>query len=109
MKERFNMIQFLPWIIGALIGAAVTLVIIDVLRWNVVVDWFQHRAYLKQADLNTVGFTLVQRQATGNYRTVQGVFNKQTNQVLDSHQVDSRHIDRDVAAVHAGKDLVFYE
>ena len=103
------MVQFLPWIIGALLGAAVTLVVIDILRWPAIVDWFQRRTYLTQTDRANVGFTLLQFQRTGNYKTVQGVFNKRTNQVVDSHQVDAAQIDQQVASVHAGKDLVFYE
>src|SRR5437763_486848 len=102
------MIQFLPWIIDALIGASVTLLVIDILRWPAVVDWFQRRTYLTQADCANVGFTLMQHQQSGNYKTVQGVFNKRSNQVLEARQVESRQIDPQIANAHAGKDVIFY-
>ena len=103
------MVQFLPWILSALAGVALTLIVIAILKWNVIVEWFQHRSHLKQVDLNNVGFTLMQYQLAGNYRTVQGVFNKRTNQVHEARQIDSQKIDGDVMNIHAGKDLVIYE
>ena len=103
------MIQFLPWILGALAGVTLTLVVIAILKWDVIVNWFQHRAHLKQVDLNNVGFTLMTHQLAGNFRTIQGVFNKRTYRVAEARQIDSQQIDPDLTNVHAGKEVVLYE
>lgn len=90
---------------GAVAGAVIALVC---LHWQRIVDWFQSRIALKTSDVNNVGFSLQERLANGDYRTVYGVFNTRTQQLIDTETVTSQGIDPDLQRVHQGHPLVVY-
>ena len=90
---------------GAVIGSVICLVC---LNWDHIRNWFQARVELKDRDIDNVGFSVQERLATGNYRTVYGIFNKRTQQVLDTESVSSQRVDAQTAAVHRDDKLVLF-
>ncbi|GFO67477.1 hypothetical protein GMLC_10560 [Geomonas limicola] len=90
---------------GAVAGSVISLVC---LNWDRICRWFQARISLKARDIDNVGFSLQERLASGDYRTVYGIFNKKTHQVLDTETVSSGRIDDTVAEVHRGTNLVLF-
>lgn len=90
---------------GAVAGAVIALIC---LNWQRIVDWFQSRLALKSSDVNNVGFSIQERLASGEYRTVYGVFNTRTQQLIDAETVTSQQIDNQLQQVHRGHPLVVY-
>jgi hypothetical protein len=70
-----------------------------------IIDWFQSR---RKVNRDQLCFTLQQRLASGNYKTVQGVLDKSTNKLDKVRQIESSRIDDELAAYHRFDDLVVY-
>jgi len=90
---------------GAVAGAVIAIVC---LNWDRIVGWFQSRLHLRLSDPNALGFSLQEKTASGQYRTVYGVFNKRTNQLLDSEKVTSGQVDTRVEEMHRGNEMVIF-
>jgi hypothetical protein len=90
---------------GAVVGSVICLVC---LNWDHICNWFQARVALKNRDIDNVGFSLQERLASGNYRTVYGIFNQRTQQVLDTESVSSQWVDAQTASVHRDGKLVLF-
>ena len=104
----------LPLIAILLSAAAVFAIItISVLYWNNIVKWFEswnnNPNNLAETDRDDVGFTIIDKIKKGEYKTVQGVFNKRTNKVKDGRVVKSEKIDEHLSKTHGSEDLVIYE
>jgi len=97
----------IPVIIAAVAGVAA--IILTILNWGRIVDWFRGRQRLKQSDKDNIALTLQQKLASGRYKTIQGIFNKRTNELLDSEVTEAEEIDEQVAEAHRGEELVVYE
>lgn len=92
-------------ITGAVAGAVIAVVCMN---WQRLVDWFQSRLALKASDISNVGFSIQERLAGGDYRTVYGIFNTRTRELIDAEAVTSREIDLELQQVHRGHPLVVY-
>jgi hypothetical protein len=93
---------------GAATGTAIVLVTIAYLNWDRIVRWMQSRAGFINQDPDRVGFSLVDRLQNGNYRTVYGIINRSTGQLLDGEAVTSREIDAQTAAEHRNDEILIY-
>lgn len=93
---------------GAATGAAIALVTIAWLNWDKIVGWLQSRAQFIMQDRDRVGFSLVDRLQNGNYRTVYGIINRSSGQLLDGEAVTSRAIDAQTAAEHRNGEILIY-
>lgn len=89
--------------------AVLAVAVVLVLKWDEIVHWFQHRNDIKDADRSNIAFTLQQKLDSGEYKTVQGIFNKRTSTVVEGRAVQSKEVDGELAAVHAANELVVYE
>jgi len=98
-------------LIAVILAAAggLTLVVLALLNWDRIIDWFRGRQELKQSDKDNIAFTLQEKIANGNYKTIEGIFNKKTNVLLDGVQYESEKIDEKLADVHRNEPLVVYE
>jgi hypothetical protein len=103
------MLPLLPLIIAALVGVALTLIVIALLKWKDILAWFRNRRKLKESDKENIAFTLQERLKSGKYKTIRGIFNKNTEEFPDVEQVDSNDIDEKLAKAHAENELVVYE
>ena len=88
---------------GVVAGAVICMLI---LHWEDICAWFQSRAALKSSNADNIGFSLQEKLADGNYKTVYGIFNTCTNEVLDSEAVSSQQIDPELAELHSSSNLV---
>ena len=98
----------IPIIVGACaaLGAAVVLVL---LNWERILNWFTGREKLKNSDKDNIAFTIQEKLASGKIKTIQGIFNKRTNEVPDGIQYESEEIDETLAEMHHNEPLVIYE
>jgi hypothetical protein len=101
----------LPLLIPAIIAAVAGLVVIVVaiIKFENIVNWFQKRQNLKQADKDNIVFTIEKLLKNGNYEVVKGIFNTRTSELLDGEKEQSKEIDEELEKVHKGKELVLYE
>ncbi|GAA4683382.1 hypothetical protein [Phytohabitans rumicis] len=95
--------------IGSLLagGAAAAVVYIAFLTIDTVMSWFQARRSLLRGR-NLIAATIMERLSTGRYRTVQGVFNTQTQGWLESRTIESDQVSADLASRHYGRDVAVY-
>ena len=102
-------LPLIGFIIGALGALTVTGVVIATLFWHDIINWFRARNDLKQSDNANIAFTIQENLRTGNFRTIQGVFNKRTNDLKDSRVVESENIDYTVRNKHKNESMVLYD
>lgn len=96
-------------ILAALAVAQVAAAIYVVfLTFAEIVNWFDSRRNLSTVDRDRLGFTLQDMLNNGDYRTVQGVFNKTSETVEDARTVTSNQVDDQLSGYHRGKRLVVY-
>ncbi|QMW05438.1 hypothetical protein [Spirosoma foliorum] len=88
---------------------AVSVVIVLILTFLEIVDWFTDRNDLKLEDEDNIAFTLQEKLETGDYKTVQGIFNKRTNTLKDARKVQSNKIDKELKSLHKDNEIVIYE
>jgi len=100
----------LPFILGPILAwaAVAAVVVLVVLNWNDILAWFNSRNDLQQSDKNHVAFTLQERLKNGNYKTIQGIFNKMTSQVVEGQVLQHEKMDGDLAKAHENQPLVVY-
>ena len=94
---------------GAATGAAFAIVTIVCMNWERIVSWLQNRASILLRDNNNVGFSLVDKLENGQYRTVYGVINRRSGQLLEGEVVTSRSLDAQTAAEHRNGELLIYQ
>jgi hypothetical protein len=100
------MFFLIPFIIGA--ATALGVVVLVCLNWDRIVDWFKGRRALKQSDKDNIAFTLQQKLSNGKHKTVEGIFNKGSNKLLDGTVYESETIDEQLAEYHRNDELVVY-
>ena len=73
-------------------------------------NWFDkwNRNNLSQKDRDDIGFTIQEQMNNGEYKTIEGVFNKSTGKVKDGCVYKSEKVDRELARLHRGKQMVIY-
>lgn len=79
------------------------------LSFDFIVNWFQDRQRLKNSDKDNIAFTIQEQLKGQDYKTIQGIFNKRTNEVLDAQEIHSNQLDREVQRLHRNNELVIYE
>src|SRR5260370_19184677 len=84
--------------VAALIAIAL---IVALLTYEEIVNWFVQHSELKESDKNNLAFTLQEKLENGHYKTVQGIFNPRSNEILDGPGIESNSIDVKLAAVHS--------
>jgi hypothetical protein len=88
----------------------VTAVTVLVLNFTQIIDWFKElRPKNPQVDKSKLYFTLKDLWASGNYRTIQGVFDTRTQQLGKVRSIRSANVDARLADYHRNHRLVTYE
>lgn len=103
---EFFLYGLLKAAVTGMVGGAVIALLC--LNWQRILDWFASRSALKASDVDNIGFSMQERLANGEYKTVYGVFNTRTRQCIDTEVVTSREIDGDLSQIHRGSDVVVY-
>lgn len=84
-------------------------VTITIVTYNFIVNWFRKREKIKNADKDNIAFTIQEKMQNKQYKTVQGIFNKRTNEVVDAQEIRSDKVDEQMEENHRGNELVVYE
>jgi hypothetical protein len=99
----------IPAIIAACGALAGAVIVVAILKWAVIVDWFRGKRRLKESDKANIAFTIKNAQETGNFNVVQGIFNTDSGEVLDGQKYEAKQLSEELDEAHKGKDLVIYE
>jgi len=89
--------------------AAIGFITVTRLTWNFIVNWFRNRTQLKKADKDNIAFTIQEKMGNKEYKTVQGIFNKRTNEIVDGQEISSDKVDEKIKEFHKNNELVIYE
>lgn len=95
------------WVAVAAFGAAV--VTLAIVYWDNIIKWFEERNDLVMEDKDNIAFTLQDKIAKGEYKTVQGVFNKKSNTIKDARVMESKDVDEKLKNAHKKDKLVIYQ
>jgi D-arabinose 1-dehydrogenase-like Zn-dependent alcohol dehydrogenase len=103
-------LETLLWIgiIGAL-TAGIAAIFIARLVIEEVVNWFRSKSDIKLANKNNIAFTLQKKLNSGNFKTVQGVFDTGRSQIRAARAIESERMDPEMQNLHRGNELVVYE
>ncbi|MCK5800064.1 MAG: hypothetical protein KAI47_22895 [Deltaproteobacteria bacterium] len=88
---------------------ALPLIAVALIAYDAIIDWFASRNAIKMADKANIAFTLKEKLDSGNYKVVQGIFNKRDEQIVDSRAVNSASMDKKIMHAHRHNELVLYE
>ncbi|HEX2743326.1 MAG TPA: hypothetical protein VHN16_02850 [Streptosporangiaceae bacterium] len=89
------------------IATAVTVLF---LNFTQIIDWFEaRRTNIPEVDKTKIYFTLLDLLASGDYNTVQGVFDTRTKHLADGVRYRSANIDARLAGYHRNYRLARYE
>lgn len=100
------LIKMLEAALGGFIFASV--VMLTMLYFNSMIDWFRSKFQLKQSDVNNIAFSLNNR-TENRYSTVYGIYNTNTDTVLDAQKVNSNDIDAQIKLMHKDSKLAIYQ
>ena len=89
--------------------AAIGFITVTRLTWNFIVNWFRNQTQLKNSDKDNIAFTIQEKMRNQQYKTVQGIFNKRTNEVVDAQELSSDKVDEQIKELHRDNELVIYE
>jgi nitrogen fixation-related uncharacterized protein len=91
----------LPFIIpAAIIALVAAVVVIAYLSWGTISDWFDDKKELKQADRDNIAVILTEKLKSGNFSTVQGIYNTYTNTFQDSVKYEAEDVDEQLKRRH---------
>lgn len=99
-------------ILFAIIGALpliLAIIKLLILTYNSIIDWFRKRENIKNSDKDNIAFTIQEKMKNKQYKTVQGIFNKRTNEVVDAQEIHSNQVDDQINKNHRDNELVIYE
>jgi hypothetical protein len=99
-------LPLIPIIITGIVSLGIIALVL--LEWSRIVDWFKGRQSLKQEDKNNIAFTLKQEMEKGKIPVVQGIFNTETEEVLDGVKYVAKELDETLENHHRGQPLVIY-
>jgi hypothetical protein len=95
--------------LAAAIGTAAALAV-TVLNITQIIDWFQaRRTNIPAVDKAKIYFTLMDRLAAHDYKVVQGVFDRRTQQLGDARAINAKGIDAQLRGYHRHDELVTYQ
>jgi len=100
-------LPLIPLLLAAAAGFG--LAYIAFFGWDDLVNWFQSRHNLKTSDRDHIAFTIQQNLKDGQFKTVQGIFNKRTSQLVDARNVDSKDVSAEQKEHHRKDELVVYQ
>jgi hypothetical protein len=111
MVEPVSTVLLITWALNSIIAASavMAIVIVVTITFSYVVEWFLNKQTLVQSDTNNVAFTLKQKINDGELKTIQGIFNKTSEKVIEGRVIKSKNMDKDFLLRHENEDLIIYE
>jgi len=103
--------MILATIIAALVGISLTVLVIKLLGWQRIKDWFvgyfKNRHKIKNPD--EIAFTLKENLANNKVKVVQGIFNQTTDKIEDGLQYEAEKLDDTLSEYHKNEQVVVYQ
>jgi hypothetical protein len=98
-------------LIGLVLTLAVGLAVVSAftLTFFEVLGWFTVRTSLYHSDADNIAFTLAKHWSSGDYHTVQGVFNTKKSTVVAGRNVHSNDVDDRLESKHQSSRMVVYD
>jgi hypothetical protein len=87
-------------------AAALAVIILVILNWDRIIDWFHGREKLVQSDKDNIAVVIKQHMDDGKYNTVQGIFNKRTNELLDGAKYKTEELDEKTIENFGDKEMI---
>lgn len=88
---------------------AVTAVIVIVELAILTVEWLMESFNsMKTGDKDEIGFTVKKALESGNYEVVQGVFNTNTDTIIDIKKIKTGQLDATVEGFHSHHEVAIY-
>ena len=100
-------IPLIPIIIAA--AASIAVMVVVIVTWAEIIDWFQSRNDIKEKDKENIAFTIKERLKSGDFKIVQGIFNKRTDDIVDGRAMQTKELDKELAKHHERNELVIYD
>lgn len=82
------------------------LIVVALLEWQEIVNWFRNKSSLKQSDKDNIAVMIKTQLASGHVREIHGIFNTKTEEVLDGQQYEAKELDQDLQEVFGSEDVV---
>lgn len=99
----------MPLPLLAIFGASLVigaLIVVALLKWQEIVNWFRNKSSLKQSDKDNIAVMIKTQLASGHVREIHGIFNTRTEEVLDGQQYEAKELDQDLQEVFGSEDVV---
>ena len=90
-------------------AAALAVIVLAIIYYDDIIAWFKARNDIKLADKENIAFTIKEKLASGDFKVVQGIFNKRSESIVDGQAMQTKELDAEFDAVHESNDLVLYE
>lgn len=97
---------FIKVFFGAAIGAAIVL---TVLNWSRIVEWFQGNEHHLHSDPNNIAVLVRQAQQNGKVGVVTGIFNKANEKVVVSQGYSAGSLDQETKQRFGSHDVCIVE
>jgi hypothetical protein len=95
-------------IVAAAMMAGAAVVVIAYLTYNFIVNWFRNRSAIQEQDKDNIAFTIKENLQSGNYTVVQGIFNRRTEELVDSQVIETKELDNKMSEIHSENKMVLY-
>ena len=90
-------------------GAAIVAITVAVIvYWDHIIGWFKQYSESLETNPHNVAFTLAESMKSGDYKVVQGIFNKEKNELVTARRITSSHMDEETRKIHADQKLAVY-
>ena len=99
----------MPLPLLAIFGASLVigaLIVVALLKWQEIVNWFRNKSSLKQSDKDNFAVMIKTQLASGHVREIHGIFNTRTEEVLDGQQYEAKELDQELQEVFGSEDVV---
>ena len=99
----------MPLPLLAIFGASLvigTLVVVALLKWKEIVNWFRNKGTFTQSDKDYIAVMVITQLASGHVREIHGIFNTRTEEVLDGQQFEAKELDQELQEVFGQEDVV---
>jgi len=98
--------SILQWLAA---GAAIAAVVfVAYLFWDDFVDWFRQFSTAVESNPNLMAISVAESMQSGNYKVVQGIYNKKTEKMVDARRIVSKDIDEQLKQTHSDSKVVVY-
>lgn len=89
-------------------SGTIAIVVAAILKWEQILNWFQSKEHLVKCNPHNIAISLHKKLQSGSFETVYGVFNKNSNTLVECEVVQSQEVDEQIARNHYSHELAVY-